>query len=384
MKVKLPWGVLPRASSGINWGHPRSRNLCFFAPLRDAYGATDLYSRQLFTTTGLGTRVFTKGGAGLLFGTSNYADFVRPSEIGPDTPFTVAWTQEARSTSGYSTVLNVNFGTATVHYQFVIYQGVTVDAYSFSAGPRLSNGAHSWATAIGTVTNNRLDRFVLRATAGSQSLTSSDFTLWRNGVLIAQNTKTTYSVNQTAGARIGARADGAGDPWEGAILDMRMWSRILSDDEAARESTQEFVGELYTPQYLWVVPSTGGGTTYTITPSGGIVFGGDGSEVNTKVFAPSGGATFGGTGGMIFSSGGTTYTITPSGGVVMGGSATSTKGKIFLPSGGVTLGGTGLGLRTKIVSPSGGVTFSGTGNMTSNTAPVAANAGERTKVGAGT
>lgn len=384
MKVKLPWGVLPRASSGINWGHPRSRNLCFFAPLRDAYGATDLYSRQLFTTTGLGTRAFTKGGAGLLFGTSNYADFVQPSEIGPNTPFTIAWTQEARSTSSYSTILNVNFGTAGTHNGFLIYEGTVADVYRMSAGPQAVGGAHSWATAIGAVTNNRLDRFVLRAAAGSQSTTGSDFTLWRNGVLISRDSSSSFATNTSAGAKIGTRIGGTPDPWEGAILDMRMWARVLSDDEAARESTQEFVGELYTPQYLWAVPSTGGGTTYIITPTGGVVFGGNGSEVNTKVFAPSGGATFGGTGGMIFSSGGTTYTITPSGGVVMGGSATSTKGKIFLPSGGVTLGGTGLGLRTKIVSPSGGVTFSGTGNMTSNTAPVAANAGERTKVGAGT
>lgn len=112
--------------------------------------------------------------------------------------------------------------------------------------------------------------------------------------------------------------------------------------------------------------------------------GGSGSEVNTKIIAPSGGITMTGTGTMTFGTAGTTYTITPSGGVTMGGNGNLLKGMVILPSGGVTMGGTGLGLRTKIVDPSGGVSFGGTGSMTSNTSPVAANAGERTKVGAGT
>ena len=86
---------------------------------------------------------------------------------------------------------------------------------------------------------------------------------------------------------------------------------------------------------------------------------------------------------MVFASGGTTYTITPSGGVTMGGDGGFLKSKFFTPTGGVTMGGTSEMIKTKIVSPSGGVLFGGTGSMSSNTS-TAVQTNERTKVGVGT
>lgn len=62
---------------------------------------------------------------------------------------------------------------------------------------------------------------------------------------------------------------------------------------------------------------------------------------------------------IIGASGGTTYTITPSGGATFAGSGIGSKGKVILPTGGVALGGSGNSLKSKSILPSGGVAFSG-------------------------
>lgn len=82
--------------------------------------------------------------------------------------------------------------------------------------------------------------------------------------------------------------------------------------------------------------------------------------------------------------GGTEYIISPTGGVVFSGTSTYIQSKFIIPEGGILLSGTGLDLRTKVVFIAGGVTFGGTGDMTSNTIVVTGTVGERTKVGVGT
>ena len=81
---------------------------------------------------------------------------------------------------------------------------------------------------------------------------------------------------------------------------------------------------------------------------------------------------------------GTTFTITPTGGIAFGGSVLYLQSKVFIPSGGILLGGSGLGLRTKFWVPAGGITFAGTGNIIASTTPVSTQSPERTKVGVGT
>ena len=132
------------------------------------------------------------------------------------------------------------------------------------------------------------------------------------------------------------------------------------------------------------VVGAGGGTTYIITPSGGLTFSGTSVDIKGKVIIPSGGVTFAGTGSMSFATTGTTYTISPSGGITFAGSATYIQSKTFIPTGGLSFSGTGLDLRTKVIDIAGGVSFGGTGSMTSNTIVVTGTTGERTKVGVGT
>jgi hypothetical protein len=157
---------------------------------------------------------------------------------------------------------------------------------------------------------------------------------------------------------------------------------------AISEARAKFISEnpwaMFAPQERRIWIPSAGGTTYTITPSGGITLSGSGGELHGKIIDISGGTTLGGTGSITFTSGGTTYTITPSGGLVLGGEGTQLKGMVIIPSGGITFAGTADTVDGKVWAPSGGVSFGGTGSMSSNTSPIVDIIGERTKVGAGT
>lgn len=192
----------------------------------------------------------------------------------------------------------------------------------------------------------------------------------------------TLSVTSTARLEIG-EASGLGRNSNSACAMQAISGRAWTDQEALSLLANPW--QLFAPRTIFVpITTSSGGTTYTITPSGGIVFSGTGTEINTKVLDVSGGVTFAGTGSVTFASGGTSYIISPSGGVTLAGTGTQVQSKVIIPSGGISFAGTGLDLRTKVIDISGGVTFGGTGSMTSNTSVVTGTVGERTKVGVGT
>jgi hypothetical protein len=87
----------------------------------------------------------------------------------------------------------------------------------------------------------------------------------------------------------------------------------------------------------WEVLSGGGANIYTITPSGGVSFGGAPAFIKTRLYVPAGTVTFGGTAPFSTSN---TYTINPLGGVVLSGNPNQIHIKILVPSGGVIMGGT--------------------------------------------
>lgn len=270
--VRRPWGRQPIGAAGINWGHPRAEGLAFFAPLSGAHGTRDLVQEQLGVRTGLEEYVPAQNGAIYhRFFSANRADFpLLPLGIGLNTPFTLAWTQEPRSGSAYSALLVVNFGTAGTDHQFTIYQSTSDASYSMVTGP-LGAGSSASNTprfsGIGVATNERLDRFVLQCSGGSQSVTTGDYVLWRNGERFTTSATAVISAYRTAAFRIGALSD-AGDPFEGLIGDMRMWSRVLSDGEAEEESTVHGSWALFEPQRIWVPVSTVGGGDVTVSLSG--------------------------------------------------------------------------------------------------------------------
>lgn len=255
------WQRQPVGPAGINWGHPRAEGLAFFAPLSGAHGTRDLVRGQLGARTGLEEyRPSQFGAIHHAFRTGNYASFPEvPASIGPTTPFTVAWTQEPRSPSGYATVVACQFGTGGVDYGFVVYQGTSADAYSLSAGARGGGTAqgNSWASS-GVLTDQQLDRFVLTSSGGPTAVGGTTWRLWRNGVLLTRDGDATFGANTTAQFLVGAR-EGPADPFPGLLGDMRMWARVLSDGDAEEESTIAGSWELYAPQRILVPVSAGGG-----------------------------------------------------------------------------------------------------------------------------
>lgn len=266
-----PWLKQPDGPVGINKGHPRADGLEFFAPLSGAHGTLDLVRSQLGTRTGLEAYLPAQNGAlHHLFGASNYASFTEVlSAIGTTTPITIAWTQEPRSTSGQSAIIDWQFGTGGTHPSFTVYQSASLSGYYFNVGPRGSGGgvgdSVSFSASVGAVTNDKLDRYVLRCLSGVLDRTGAGYDLWRNGVQIAG---TTDAANKFGWAtpstmRIGALADGS-DPFEGLIGDFRIWSRVLSDGDAAAESTLPEAYALYAPRRILVPVSAGGSVSLTV------------------------------------------------------------------------------------------------------------------------
>ncbi len=107
-----------------------------------------------------------------------------------------------------------------------------------------------------------------------------------------------------------------------------------------------------------VKPSAGGGTTYTITPSGGVTFSGTIPTIRERQQVVSGQVTFGGTAPIDFT-GSATYTIIPSGGFVLSGSPAQIHERAIFPAGGVVFSGAPAQIHEKVLVPSGRVTFSG-------------------------
>lgn len=241
IRGRFPWKSQPQVPVGIDWSNPLTKGLDFCAPLSPQSGLFDLVQNQRGTRTGMGTMAANENGLYYNFSTSNYLDFTsRPKNIGATTPFTIAWTQEPRSTTGFSTIININLGTPATHNSFLIYQTVTADSPArFTAGPRVAGGAHSWSASVDVLVNNRLDKFVLICAGGSQSITGSDYTLYRNGILMSRGGSVNFAANTAACFRIGA-LDNAGDPWEGIIGNVHIWSRVLTETEAISWSDNEF------------------------------------------------------------------------------------------------------------------------------------------------
>lgn len=135
-----------------------------------------------------------------------------------------------------------------------------------------------------------------------------------------------------------------------------------------------------------------------ITPSGGVVISGNNTITaqNFYEISPSGGTTFSGNNVITFTAGSNTYTITPDGGVTISGANTldvqnffeiSPSGGIVLsgangltvekaytitPDGGVVFSGENAFIITKIIEMDGGIVFSGSNPITSNTVDVSA------------
>lgn len=253
-----------------------------------------------------------------------------------------------------------------------------------TGGGSSSSGAIEYFTFSGTLVGaTHAGRVDGRWHTWAMRRVGSVVSFWEDGLQLGSSTGTIQTISHsTSDYAVGANTSAG--VFASTCDFSFQWSsnRGLTDVEMAAITRTPWI--VYEPQSIWIPVSSAAGTSYAITPSGGIALAGSGLDLRTKVIAPSGGVSFAGTGSATFSAGGTEYTITPSGGVTLAGSGDFLKSKFFTPTGGVSMGGTSEMIKTKIVSPSGGVLFSGTGSMESNTVISTGPTGERTKVGVGT
>lgn len=233
------WRKQPQVSTLLDNGSSLRRGLLFHAPLHPQWGMRDLVSGAAATKTGLLTNGSNDYGLMPVFGTSNYADFTVPPTLDGALPCTIAWVQEPRSTTGFSTILNIrpalNAGNA-----FLIYEAASNSAYSLAVGNRSGGSVvANFDSTVGAVTNGRLDFYVVTVSGGMNDVsgTLGNFVLWRNGVKLAPGGLTQFGANTTASFRIGA-LETAGDPFEGLIGGVTIWQRVLNDAEAFLMSTR--------------------------------------------------------------------------------------------------------------------------------------------------
>lgn len=263
------WVSQPPEGAGIAWSDPITQGLLFLAPL-SGEPPVDLVAQELLTRTGNLVPSTGPNGVHSNFGSSNYLDlpFVPPVGTGPAT---FAWTEFAISPTGYSTVLNINFGTPGSTNSFAIYRAATDATYAFVAGPRGAGGSSanspSFGTPAGLIPNRVLNRYLLRAKAGVFSYTPSDYDLWKNGVRLTTSSTAAFGAHTSAIARIGARDTGA-DPWRGLLGNLHIWGRSLLDEEAQRWTLPD--GEWCTraPRRILFPVSVAGGA-YTLTAEQG-------------------------------------------------------------------------------------------------------------------
>lgn len=248
----------PQRLTLLDWSNPITQGLVFSAPLHPVWGMRDLVSGKLATKTGLATQGIGREGVYAVFGTSNYADFTLPNGFTSSSPFTVAWTQEPRSTSAFSTVLNIKpTGAANA---FLIYQSDSNASYYFVAGPRTGNVP--LFSAVGAATNGVADRYVLTGSSGMGSGIASGYTLWRNGVKMTTVSTASLGANTTASFRVGA-LDSATDPFEGLLGNMDIWARVITDGEALAWCRNPYCKYLPQPSRLWWAnPAAGGGAGF--------------------------------------------------------------------------------------------------------------------------
>jgi hypothetical protein len=206
-----------------------SDGLILHIPLGNVGECVDVVSGKRLTATGM-TNQSSPLGDGLLFGAGSYLN--GPSDllnIKDTQPISIAWEQLPLSTSSYSTVLG--FKCSLMTHGFLIYQAVSDSGYYFSVGPQRAGFGANFSSNVGPATNGKLDKYLLVMTGGVASASYQSYLLYRNGVEVKSHANTDYAFESIDYFRVGSLRTG-GDPFEGVIKSIRMWSRVLSKDEA--------------------------------------------------------------------------------------------------------------------------------------------------------
>jgi len=365
--LRKPWDSQPQEVVGVDWGNPLASRIVGGVAIGSG---TDV---RLARLSGVPVRTVVSDGIAALGSTTGYVTTSgQRGLVGRSAGGTIA--------THHHTVVIIahNVGNGFI-YDDAGGNTLAIKVESGQLAYRASGATNLFASATPTVPST--GRAVIGLYVGQFG--GNQPTVRINGVThTGSNTTQDSWVAPSYFTWFGSSFFPSANAFVGAGVVALVFSGQLTD--AQIDSVGANPWQLFAPRSIWVpVSSSTSGTSYTISPSGGITFTGSGTEVNTKILDVSGGVAFAGTGSITFAGGGTTHTIIPSGGITFGGTGTEIDSKVFIPTGGFTFGGTATIVDGKIFPSSGGISFSGTGSMTSNTTPVSTQTGERTKVGAG-
>lgn len=244
---KVPYTRQPQVLPTLDIGNTLTRGVVSHMPLHPGWGMRDLVTHAIATKTSLTTIANTRIGTFHDYTSAGYADFTVQGPldtIGPTTPFSIAWIQEPRATSSYSTV--INFKTSSMTTSFLIYQAVADGSYNFIMGPRASTNCAGFSSAVGGNVDGRMDYYVLIGYGGPSSTTPANWILYANGRRFTALSQAPFGGDSTAGLRIGRYLGGAGgDSFEGALGHFTIWNRAINEGEAYRLSVNPF--QIYTP-----------------------------------------------------------------------------------------------------------------------------------------
>ncbi len=262
LELVSPWDSQPQEWAEIGGNNPASSGLALLLPLRGSYDLIDRVTGRAASSGSALTTAASTFGTAPLFGSGAWVDFPDPIGISSSTqPVTFSWISEGRSPSSFSQILQWKPSWASA--SFAIYRNVGFGEYQFTAGPKGVGVGYN--KKIGDQNSNVPQRYVLVCRGGIGSGSGADYDLWIDGnLVVAADGNGTYGTNTNNSARIGADWDGT-SPFEGLISNFAVWSRALTNSEAASVSANPW--QLF-QRREWVPFTAGAGGGVTGASSG--------------------------------------------------------------------------------------------------------------------
>lgn len=244
----------PRGLAPIDWGNPITQNLILSLPLSAGSGyRSSTRSVRQGVPTAVASTVTLQGTAANFVGTG-FIDLGATPFINSARPFTLALYETVGIASALATLCGFALSNGQ---QWVWVRGTNV-SYNSAAGPAPSIPINF--TSAGAQTAGEKIRWLVTGTDGMGAGTG--MRMWANGV--EQNgAGTTFGSVAASTNYIGW--DGSNDKWQGAIQDVNLWGRVLSDAEIAAyfaNPNQVYAPE---PRRLWLGVAAAGGATHATT-----------------------------------------------------------------------------------------------------------------------
>ena len=213
----------PQTVVGVDGANPLARDLILSLPLSPGTGYKSLGRDGRTGTPTAVTSTATPQGTAAKFAGAGYINLGATPLMDAATPFTLALYETVDVASGFAGMVGFALSNGK---QWLWIRG-SDPAYRCAMGPT-GGGAPNFASA-GPQTAGEKIRWLVTGSLGMGAGTG--MRVWANGVEQTFSATNFGAISATSNY-IGW--DGADDKWQGAIQDVNLWGRVLTDDEIAR------------------------------------------------------------------------------------------------------------------------------------------------------